>query len=131
MNDELDETLDELEQEVLDELNTTHRPYRTITSYTCSLTIPDDETTEVIIKTKSASVCFATSLEDALKQMKCDQQYSQKGFASHILRYVAENLPEVDLESVDLTYTGEPIVTPMTDDELSGFQREVVSLNAY
>ena len=63
--------------------------------------------------------------------MECDQQYSQQGYASHILRYVTENLPEIDLESVDLTYTGEPIVTPMTDDELSGFQREVVSLYAY
>ena len=131
MNDELDETLDELEKEVEDELNATHRPYRTITSYTCSLTIPDDETTEVIIKTKSAGLCYATSPEDALKQMKSDQQYSQQGYASHILRYVTENLPEIDLESVDLTYTGEPIITPMTDDELSGFQREVVSLYAY
>ena len=131
MSDELDETLDELEKEVEDELNATHRPYRTITSYTCSLTIPDDETTEVIIKTKSAGLCYATSPEDALKQMKCDQQYSQQGFASHILRYVAENLPNIDLESVDLTYTGEPIITPMPDDELAGFQREVVSLYAY
>ena len=131
MSDELDKTLDELEQEVEDELNATHRPYRTINEYTCSLTIPDDELCEVIIKTKSAGVCYASSTEDALKQMKCDQQYSQQSYASHILRYVAENLPNIDLENVDLTYTGEPIVRPMTDDEISGFQREVVSLNGY
>ena len=123
MDDELDKTLDELD--------TTYRPYRTVNEYTCSLTIPDDEITEVIIKTKSAGVCYASSPEDALKQMKCDQQYSQQSYASHILRYVAENLPNIDLENVDLTYTGEPIVTPMTDDEISGFQREVVSLNGY
>ena len=123
MDDELDKTLDELD--------TTYRPYRTINEYTCSLTIPDDETTEVFLKTKSAGVCYASSPEDALKQMKCDQQYSQQSYASHILRYVAENLPNIDCENVDLTYTGEPIVTPMTDDELSGFQREVVSLNGY
>tara|TARA_Y100000593_G_C4141542_1_gene252516 strand:+ start:280 stop:651 length:372 start_codon:yes stop_codon:yes gene_type:complete len=123
MSDELDKTSDELD--------TTHRPYRTINEYTCSLTIPDDETTEVIIKTKSAGVCYASSPEDALKQMKCDQQYSQQSYASHILRYVAENLPNIDLENVDLTYTGEPIVRPMTDDELADFQREVVSLNGY
>ena len=36
---ELDKTLDELEQEVLDELNTNYRPYRIINEYTCSLTI--------------------------------------------------------------------------------------------
>ena len=92
MSDELDKTLDELD--------TTYRPYRTINEYTCSLTIPDDETTEVIIKTKSAGVCYASSPEDALKQMKCDQQYSQQSYASHILRYVAENLPNIDLENV-------------------------------
>ncbi len=131
MSDELNQTLDELEQEVLDDLNPSHSPYRTITEYTCSLIIPDDEITEVIIKTKSAGVCFASSPEDALKQMKCDQQYSQQGYASHILRYVAENLPTIALENVEMTYTGEPIVTPMTDDELSGFQREVVSIYGY
>ncbi|MEL0112642.1 MAG: hypothetical protein VW835_13000, partial [Rickettsiales bacterium] len=83
MSDELNQTLDELEQEVLDDLNPSHSPYRTITEYTCSLIIPDDEITEVIIKTKSAGVCYASSPEDALKQMKCDQQYSQQGYASH------------------------------------------------
>jgi len=122
---------EETEQEILDDLNTTYSPYRTITEYTCSLIIPDDEITEVIIKTKSAGVCFASSPEDALKHMRCDQKYSQQGYASHILRYVAENLPEVDLESVDLTYTGEPIVIPMTEDEIAGFQREVVSIYGY
>ena len=131
MSDELKRTKERLEQGVEDELNATHRPYRTITRNTCSLTIPDDNSTEVTIKTKSAGVCYASSPEDALKQMECDQKYAQKGYTSHILRYVTENLPEIDLESLDLTYTGELIVTPMTDDVLSGFQREVVSLYAY
>ena len=122
---------EEMEQEVLDDLNTTHSPYRTITEYTCSLIIPDDEITEVIIKTKSAGVCFASSPEDALKQMRCNQKYSQQGYASHILHYVAENLPTIALENVEMTYTGEPIVIPMTEDEIAGFQREVVSIYGY
>ena len=42
---------------------TSHQPYQTITHYKVSLTIPDDETTEVIIKTKSAGVCFASVCE--------------------------------------------------------------------
>jgi len=122
---------EEMEQEVLDDLNTTHSPYRTITEYTCSLIIPDDEITEVIIKSKSAGVCFASSPEDALKHMRCDQKYSQQSYASHILHYVAENLPTIALENVEMTYTGEPIVTPMTEDEIAGFQREVVSIYGY
>ena len=122
---------EETEQEVLDDLHTTYSPYRTITEYTCSLIIPDDEITEVIIKTKSVGVCYSSSPDDALKQMECDKQYSQQSYASHILRYVAENLTEVELENVEMTYTGEPIVTPMTEDEIAGFQREVVSIYGY
>ena len=122
---------EETEQEVLDDLHTTYSPYRTITEYTCSLIIPDDEITEVIIKTKSVGVCYSSSPDDALKQMECDKQYSQQSYASHILRYVAENLTEVELEDCEMAFVGEPIVTPMTDDELADFQRDVVSLNGF
>ena len=129
MNDDLEQTLNALEQEVLDELNTTHQPYRTITHYTCSFTIPDDETTEVIIKTKSAGVCFASSPQDALNQTKTSNEYSQQSYASYILRYVRDNLLTIDVNDVTLTYTQDPTINPMTDDDLQGFQRDVVSAN--
>ena len=109
--------------------NTTHQPYQTITHYTCSFIIPDDETTEVIIKTKSAGVCFATSPEDALQQTKTENHYSQQSYASYILRYVRDNLLTIDVNDVTLTYTQDPTINPMTDDDLQGFQRDVVSAN--
>ena len=96
-----------------------HHPYQTITHYTCSFTIPDDETTEVTIKTKSVGVVFAPSPEDALAQTKTGNQYSQSSYASYILRYVRDNLLTIDVADVTLTYTDEPSVTPMTDDELA------------
>ena len=109
--------------------NTTHHPYQTISHYTCSFTIPDDETTEVPIKTKSAGVAFATSPEDALNQTKTANQYSQQSYASYILRYVRDNLLTIDVNDVTLTYTQDPTINPMTDDDLQGFQRDVVSAN--
>ena len=109
--------------------NTTHHAYQTITHFTCSLTIPDDETTEVIIKTKSAGVAFATSPEDALNQTKPANEYSQQSYASYILRYVRDNLLTIDADDADLIYTDEPTINPMTDDDLQGFQRDVVSAN--
>lgn len=108
---------------------TNHHPYQTITQYEVSLTIPDDETTEVIIKTKSAGVCFATSPEDALNQTKTANEYSQQSYASYILRYVRDNLLTMDVNDVTLTYTQDPTINPMTDDDLQGFQRDVVSAN--
>jgi len=111
------------------DVKTTHHPYQTTTHYTCSLTIPDDETTEVIIKTKSAGVCFATSPEDALNQTKTGNQYSQSSYASYILRYVRDNLLTIDADDADLIYTKDPTIKLMTDDDLGGFQREVLSAN--
>jgi len=129
MSEELEKTLDALEQEVLDELNSTHSPYQTITHYTCSFTIQDDETTEVTIQTKSAGVCFATSPEDALAQTKTANSYSQQSYASYILRYVRDNLLTIDVDDATLTYTDEPTITPMTDEDLQDFQRDVVNAN--
>ena len=111
--------------------NTSHHPYQTITHYTCSFIIPDDETTQVTIKTKSSGVCFASSPEDALQQTKTSNEYSQQSYASYILGSVRDNLPSVDVADANLTYTDEPTITPMTDDELASFQREVVSLNGF
>ncbi len=104
----------------------THHPYQTITHYTCVFTIPDDETTQVIIKTKSSGVVFATSPEDALAQTKTGNQYSQQSYASYILRYVRDNLLTIDVADVTLTYTDEPTIAPMTQDDLQGLRIQVV-----
>ena len=111
------------------DVKTTHQPYQTITHYTCRLTIPDDETTQVIIKTKTSGVCFATSPEDALQQTKTGNQYSQQSYASYILGYVRDNLHTIDVDDADLTYTKDPTIKLMTGDDLQDFQRDVVSLN--
>ena len=111
------------------DVKTSHHPYETITHYTCSFTIPDDETTEVTIKTKSAGVCFATSPEDALAQTKTSNQHSQQSYASYILGYVRDNLLTIDVADTNLTYTAEPTITPMTNEDLQDFQRDVVSAN--
>jgi len=108
-----------------------HQPYQTIISYKVSLTIPDDETTEVIIKTKSAGVCFATSPEDALQQTKTENEYSKQSYASYIMSYVRDNLWNIDVADTNLTYTDEPTIKLMTQEELKDFQREVVSLNGF
>ena len=106
-----------------------HHPYQTTTHYTCSFTIPNDETTEVTIKTKSSGVCFATSPEDALAQTKTGNQYSQQSYASYILGYVRDNLLTIDVADTDLIYTDEPTIKLMTQEDLQDFQRDVVSAN--
>ena len=108
---------------------TSHHPYQTITEYTCRLTISDDKTTEVIIKTKSVGVAFATSPEDALNQTKTANEFSQQSYAAYILGYVRENLWDIDVADTNLIYTAEPTIKLMSDDEIASFQRDVVSAN--
>ena len=108
---------------------TSHHPYQTITEYTCRLTIPDDKTTEVIIKTKSAGVAFATSPEDALNQTKTANEFSHQSYAAYILGYVRENLWDIDVADTNLIYTAEPTIKLMSDEDLKDFQRDVVSAN--
>ena len=115
----------------MSEKNITHQPFQTITHYTCSFTIPDDETTEVTIQTKTTGVCFASSPEDALNQTKYGNQFSKQSYASYILDYLRDNLMTIDIENVELNYTQKPTISPMTQEELSSFQREVVSLNGF
>ena len=106
-----------------------HQPYQTITHYKVSLTIPDDETTEVIIKTKSAGVCFASSPQDALQQTKTENHYSQQSYASYILGYLRDNLLTIDANDVTLTYIQDPTINPMTNEGLQDSQLDVVSAN--
>lgn len=130
MGNELEQTLNALEREVLDEISTYHHPYQTITHYTRSLTIPDDETTEVIIKTKSAGACFTTSPGDPLAQTKTGNQYSQQSYASYIPCYVRENLMTIDAADSTLTYTQDPSINLMSDEDLQYSQRDVVDVVA-
>jgi hypothetical protein len=108
---------------------TTHKPYSTISHYTCSLTLTDDETTHITITTSTSGIAFATSPDDALAQTITSNDYSKSSYASYILRYVRDQLLTIDVDDADLIYTDEPTITPMTDDDLQDFQRDVISAN--
>ena len=84
---------------------TTHKPYSTTSHYTCSLTLPDDETTHITITTKSTGVAFASSAQDALAQTITSNEYSKSSYASYILRYVRDQLLTIDVDDADLIYT--------------------------
>jgi hypothetical protein len=108
---------------------TYHQPYSTISHYTCSLTLPDDETTHITITTKTSGVAFASSPQDALAQTITSNEYSKSSYASYILRYVRDQLMTIDVDDADLIYTDDPTITPMTDEDLHDFQRDVISAN--
>jgi hypothetical protein len=40
-----------------------------------------------------------------------------------------DNLLTIDVNNVTLTYTQDPTINPMTDEDLQGFQRDELSAN--
>ena len=131
-----EQTIDELEQEVIDELNLEYSPdenpnrmFSVIFPYQVRFTIPDDEyNTEVIINTKTEEFYSGRNQQDVLFQKEQSDRYSKHAFIKHIQKYVREQLWKVEPEDAHLTYTGKPEVTEMSETRLATFQREIADI---
>ena len=130
---EKDQTLDELEQEVIEELNLQFTPdenpnkmFRVVFAYQVRFTIPDDQhNTEIVINTKTEEFYSGRNPQDILFQKDMSDRYSKTAFIQHIQKYVRDELWRVKPEDAHLTYTGKPEITEMSDSRLSSFQREI------
>ena len=128
-----EQTLDELEQEVIDELNLEYSPeenpnkmYSVVFPYQVRFTIPDDQhNTEVVINTKTEEFYSGRNPQDVLFQKEQSDRYAKTAFIKHIQKYVRDELSRVEPEDTHLTYTGKPEVTEMSELRLSAFQREI------
>ena len=128
-----EQTLDELEQEVIDELNLEYSPeenpnkmYSVVFPYQVRFTIPDDQhNTEIVINTKTEEFYSGRNPQDVLFQKEQSDRYSKTAFIKHIQKYVREELWRVEPEDTHLTYTGKPEVTEMSELRLAAFQREI------
>ena len=122
--DELKKTIDELEQEVIDELNENpNRMYNVIFPYQVRFLIHDNDDdhppTEVVINTHTQEYFSARNPQDVLFQKDQADQYCKEGLTKYIQKYVRDSLWYVDPEDAHLTYTGKPEVREMTQEELS------------
>ena len=131
--DELDKTVDELEQEVIHELNLDFSPdenpnkmFSVIFPYQIRFTIPSDaHNTEIVINTKTEEFYSGRNQQDVLFQKEHSNRYSKTAFIKHIQNYVRDELWRVNPEDAHLTYTGKPEVREMSESELSTFEREI------
>ena len=131
-----EQTLDELEQEVIDELNLEFSPdenpnrmYNVIFPYQVRILIPDNDDnhspTEVVINTHSQEYFSGRNPQDVLFQKEQSDRYAKTAFIKHIQKYVRDELWRVEPEDAHLTYTGKPEVTEMSELRLAAFQREI------
>ena len=128
-----EQTLDELEQEVIDELNLEFSPdenpnrmYNVIFPYQVRIMIPDNDDnhppTEVVINTHSQEYFSGRNPQDVLFQKEQSDRYSKEGLIKYIMEQIRGELFHVEPENAHLTYTGKPEVREMTETELATFQ---------
>jgi hypothetical protein len=130
MTNKLETPLDELEDEVMRQLEKIDNPYKVysvIFPYQVRFTLEDDNhNTEIIINTKSEEFYTAKDVEEVEFQKELSDNYSGYAFIKRIIKYAENQLPYVDVEDAQLTYTGRPEVSEMTEDQLSTFEGELM-----
>ena len=130
MEDNLETTIDQLENEILEDLgDNPMRPYLIEFPYSVKFVLAEDGyRTEVFINTISEEMTFARTKKDVLFQKERSDAISKEGYIKHIVNWVADRLYKLDLDNCDLAYTGTPDVVEMTDEELGIYQREIISV---
>ena len=130
MSNELEDTLEELENEVLEGLGENPmRPYKLQFPYQVRFQLVEDgNRTEVTINTISEEMTFARTRKDALLQKERSDAVSKEGYTKHIVNWVAERMYHLDLDTCEFSYTGSAEAIEMTDTELENYAREVISV---
>ena len=115
---ELTKTLDELEEEVMDEIENPYGPFEVTFPYVVRLTIPDDgHNTEITIKTRSEEIRFGRNEKDILLQREIDNRYGKQHYAKNILNWVSKRLPNINPRELELEFTDSPTVMLQNHNE--------------
>ena len=122
--------MEKLENEVLEGMGENpFRTYKVQFPYQVRFVLDDDENTEIIISTKSEEFYYSRTKKDVLLMKELGDFHSHISLPKYIINYLNENLLTVSPENCHLTFTGEPVVSEMTEEELKDFQREILSAN--
>ena len=128
--DELEETLEELENEVIESMgDNPMRAYKLQFPYTVRFRLTENTSrSEITITTISEEMTFARTRKDALLQKEKSDAVSKDGYTKHIVNWVAEKMYHMDLDTCDFSFTGTADVIEMTEEELEDYAREVISV---
>ena len=123
--DQLDQTLDELETEVMETLDNPYSTYQVTLPYTCIFTIPDDDNnTEVTISTKSRMIRYGRNEQDIEFELELNRKHSKPTYAKHILKWTANQLFNIDPKNVEVKYGTSPDIKLMTNEEIEDYRNE-------
>ena len=129
---ELKKTIDDLEREVIEELQqessqeeNPNKMFNVIFPYQVRLLIHDNDDdhppTEVVINTHSQEYYSGRDEQDVRFQKQQSDKYSKERQIAYITKYVRDEMWSVDGEDCHISYTGNPEIREMSEEELHSF----------
>lgn len=105
------------------------RTYKCQFPYSVRFHLEEDPNTEITITTKSEEFYYAKTEKDVLQMKELGDSHSHISLPKYIIKYMDEQLWTVDPEKCNLTFTGNPTINELTEEELEDFQRKILSAN--
>ena len=128
MSDELEESLDELETEVMETLDNPYRTYSVQFPYSVSFTIPDDDHhTQITIQSTSEILRYGRDEHDIHHQMQLDQAHGKPTYAKHLINWISSRLSEINPREVNVTYGDTSTIEIMTDEQIDEFRQDCLN----
>ena len=129
-NEEYEHEYMELENNGIDGIEQNpFKTYKVQFPYQVRFILDDDENTEIIINTKSEEFYYSRNKKDVLLMKELSDSHSEISLTKYIINYLNENISTVNPANCHLTFTGNPVVSEMAEEELEEFQREILSAN--
>ena len=116
------QTPEDLEDEVLRDIEKPENPYkryRVEFPFTCTFTIPEDgHNTKVTIETRSEHLHHAKSEDDVRLQLEKDREIDGPLNAKRILKFVRDEMWNVEPTDVSVTYHPDYIIELATPEKV-------------
>jgi len=128
MTDELTNTLDELEAEVMETLDNPYRTYSVKFPYQVSFSFPDDDHhTQITIESRSEILRYGRDEQDIHHQMELDQAHGEPTYAKHLIDWISDRLGNINPREVTVTYGTNPTIEIMTDEQIDEFRQDCLN----
>ena len=115
-------TPDTIEDQVLRDIEKPENPYKRYCvefPFTCTFTIPEDgHNTKVTIETRSENLMHGTSESDIRLQMEKDHEIDGPLNAKRILKFVRDEMWNVEPTDVSVTYHPDYIIELATSEKV-------------
>jgi len=127
MIDNLNNTLDKFETEVMETLDNPTPSFLIDFPYVVTFNMPQDgHVTKVIIEARSETICTAQDEDEVRQELKFHQPIFNTFYVERLMKWLCRNIENVNPSDANVTYGGDYKISPMTPDEVTAFKGDCV-----